>query len=87
MEEHAGPGFFPLLLVLLLAFMVPLLLSRFKRVPVVVGEIVAGVIIGHSGFNLVGPNPALVVMSDIGLAFLMFLAGMEIDFAKLFPPR
>ena len=34
-----------------------------------------------------GENPTLVVMSDIGLAFLMFLAGMEIDFAKLFPPR
>jgi Kef-type K+ transport system membrane component KefB/Trk K+ transport system NAD-binding subunit len=64
-----------------------LLLSRFKRVPVVVGEIVAGVIIGHSGLNLVGASPMLVIMSDIGLAFLMFLAGMEIDFAKLFPPR
>jgi Kef-type K+ transport system membrane component KefB/Trk K+ transport system NAD-binding subunit len=87
MEEHSGTGFLPLLLVLLLAFLVPLMLSRFKRVPVVVGEIVAGVIIGHSGLNLVGSNPTLVVMSDIGLAFLMFLAGMEIDFAKLFPPR
>ena len=87
MEEHTGNGFLPLLLVLLLAFLVPLLLSRFKRVPVVVGEIVAGVIIGHSGLNLVGANPTLEVMSDIGLAFLMFLAGMEIDFAKLFPPR
>ena len=54
MEEHTGTGFLPLLLVLVLAFLVPLLLARFKRVPVVVGEIVAGVIIGHSGFNLVG---------------------------------
>jgi len=87
MEEHTGNGFLPLLLVLVLAFLVPILLARFKRVPVVVGEIVAGVIIGHSGFNLVGANPALEVMSDIGLAFLMFLAGMEIDFARLFPPR
>jgi Kef-type K+ transport system membrane component KefB/Trk K+ transport system NAD-binding subunit len=87
MEEHTGTGFLPLLLVLFLAFLVPLMLSRFKRVPVVVGEIVAGVIIGHSGLNLVGANPTLVVMSDIGLAFLMFLAGIEIDFDKLFPPR
>ncbi len=87
MEEHTGTGFLPLLLVLFLAFLVPLLLSRFKRVPVVVGEIVAGVMIGHSGLNLVGANPTLEVMSDIGLAFLMFLAGMEIDFSKLFPPR
>ena len=77
MEEHASTGFLPLLLVLFLAFLVPLLLSRFKRIPVVVGEIVAGIIIGHSGFNLVGENPTLVVMSDIGLAFLMFLAGNQ----------
>ncbi len=87
MEEHASTGFLPLLLVLFLAFVVPLLLARFRRIPVVVGEIVAGIIIGHSGFNLVGANPTLEVMSDIGLAFLMFLAGMEIDFSKLFPPR
>lgn len=87
MEEHASTGFLPLLLVIFLAFLVPLLLSKFKRIPIVVGEIVAGIIIGHSGFNLVGENPTLVVMSDIGLAFLMFLAGMEIDFSKLFPPR
>lgn len=87
MEEHAGTGFVPLLLVVLLAFVVPLLLSRFKRIPVVVGEIVAGIVIGQSGFNLVSHSPILVFMSDIGLAFLMFLAGMEIDFAKIFPPR
>ena len=87
MEEHSGTGFLSLLLVVFLAFLVPLLLSRFKRVPVVVGEIVAGVIIGGSGLNLVEANPTLVVLSDIGLAFLMFLAGMEIDFSKLFPPR
>ena len=85
--EQSGTGFVSLLLVVFLAFIVPLLLSKFKRIPVVVGEIVAGIIIGHSGFNLVGANPTLTVMSDIGLAFLMFLAGMEIDFSKLFPPR
>ena len=87
MEEHASTGFVPLLLVIFLAFIVPLLLAKLKRIPVVVGEIVAGIIIGHSGFNLVGANPTLEVMSDIGLAFLMFLAGMEIDFSKLFPRR
>ena len=87
MEEHASTGFLPLLLVIFLAFIVPLLLSKLKRIPVVVGEIVAGIIIGHSGFNLVGENATLTIMSDIGLAFLMFLAGMEIDFSKLFPSR
>lgn len=85
--EQSSTGFISLLLVIFLAFLVPLLLSKLKRIPVVVGEIMAGIIIGHSGFNLVGPNPTLTVMNDIGLAFLMFLAGMEIDFSKLFPSR
>ena len=40
--------FIPLLLVVLLAFLVPIFLSRFRRVPVVVGEILAGILIGPS---------------------------------------
>lgn len=79
--------FLPLLLVLLLAFLVPIALARFQRVPVVVGEIVAGIIIGPSVLGLVGEDLILTFMSDIGLAFLMFLAGMEIDISSLFPTR
>ena len=85
MEEHIN--FFPLLLVLLLAFGVPLVLGRFRWLPIVVGEILAGVVIGHSGLNLIGDNATLEVFSNIGLAFLMFLAGLEIDFNRLFPTR
>ena len=81
MEENLN--FVPLLLVLLLAFAVPLLLGRIHWLPVVVGEILAGVLIGHSGLNLVNESAMLEVMSNIGLAFLMFLAGMEIDFDRL----
>ncbi len=81
MEENLT--FVPLLLVLLLAFAVPLLLGRIRWLPVVVGEILAGVLIGHSGLNLVGESAILEVMGNIGLAFLMFLAGMEIDFDRL----
>lgn len=45
-----GLSFVPLLIVLLLAFLVPLVLSRFKRLslPIVVGEILAGILIGRS---------------------------------------
>ena len=79
--------FVPLLVVLSLAFFVPVLLARFRRVPVVVGEILAGVIVGPSLLGWVTDGPILTFMSDIGLAFLMFLAGMEIDFEVLFPSR
>jgi Kef-type K+ transport system membrane component KefB/Trk K+ transport system NAD-binding subunit len=85
MEQHLD--FIPLLLVLLLAFGVPLVLARLRWLPIVVGEILAGVIIGHSGLGLVGENAMLDIFSNIGLAFLMFLAGLEIDFNRLVPNR
>lgn len=79
--------FLPLVIVLLLAFIVPILLARFRRVPVVVGEIVAGILVGPAVLGLVTETPILVFMQDIGLAFLMFLAGMEINLDQLLPAR
>ena len=79
--------FLPLVIVLLLAFAVPILLSRFQRVPVVVGEIVAGILVGPAFLGLVTETPILIFMQDIGLAFLMFLAGMEINLDQLLPAR
>jgi Kef-type K+ transport system membrane component KefB/Trk K+ transport system NAD-binding subunit len=87
--DHVDPlRFAPLLIVFALAFIVPLVLSRpsFRWLPIVVGEILAGIIIGQSGFEWVpNDNFTLQLLSDIGLAFLMFLAGMEIDFKLLLP--
>ena len=77
--------FFPLLIVLGLAFLVPVLLARFRGLPIVVGEIAAGILVGTSGLGWVTDSVILEFMGDIGLAFLMFLAGMEIDFSRLFP--
>jgi Kef-type K+ transport system membrane component KefB/Trk K+ transport system NAD-binding subunit len=79
--------FFPLLVVLGLAFLVPVLLARFRGLPIVVGEIAAGILVGTSGLGWVTDSVILEFMGDIGLAFLMFLAGMEIDFSRLFPRR
>ena len=77
--------FIPLLLVVLLAFLVPILLARFKRIPVVVGEILAGILIGPSVFGLVPVDEhTLELLAEIGFAFLMFLSGLEIDFSILF---
>jgi len=79
--------FVPLLVVLALAFFVPILLARFRRLPIVVGEIAAGILVGASGLGWVTEGPILDFMGDVGLAFLMFLAGMEINFSQLFPDR
>jgi Kef-type K+ transport system membrane component KefB len=80
-------SFAPLLIVVMLAFFVPLLLSSVRGrlpIPLVVGEIVGGMIVGQSGFGWVLPdNGALVLLKDLGFVFLMFLSGMEIDFRNL----
>jgi len=77
--------FFPLLLVVLLAFLVPIFLSRIRRIPVVVGEILAGILIGPSVLGWVHmEEPTLDLLAEIGFAFLMFLSGLEIDFSILF---
>jgi Kef-type K+ transport system membrane component KefB len=76
--------FLPLLLVVTLAFIVPISLARFRRVPVVVGEILAGILIGPSVLGWVhAGDPTLDVLAEIGFAFLMFLSGLEIDFSIL----
>lgn len=79
-------GFIPLLIIVLLAFLIPIVLTRFKTlgIPVVVGEIVVGILIGRSGLNLIpGHDPILEFLGEFGLVFLMFLAGLEIDFSNL----
>ena len=85
MEPIAG-SFSPLLIVISLAFIVPLLLTRFRRLrlPIVVGEILAGIVVGRSGFGWVThEDPLLTLLAEFGFVFLMFLAGMEIDFANI----
>jgi Kef-type K+ transport system membrane component KefB/Trk K+ transport system NAD-binding subunit len=82
--------FGPLLLVVGLAFVVPLLLSRLKtlRLPIIVGEILAGILVGRSGLGWVGhEDPLLHLLAQLGFVFLMFLSGMEVDFSALLLSR
>ena len=47
----------------------------------VVAEIIAGIFVGKSGFNIIEPDIWLQVLSTLGFIFLMFLSGLEIDFS------
>ncbi|HUJ11163.1 MAG TPA: monovalent cation:proton antiporter family protein [Verrucomicrobiae bacterium] len=79
-------SFTPLLVVVLLALTVPLALTRLRRIqlPIVVGEILAGIVVGRSGFGLVAhEDPLLKLLAELGFVFLMFLSGMEVDFSLL----
>lgn len=72
-----------LVIVLVAAFLTPLLLHRFRlhMIPVVVAEIIVGIIIGKTGFNIVEQDMWLETLSTLGFLFLMFLSGLEIDFS------
>lgn len=74
-----------LLLITSIAFAVPLLTERVRafRVPHVVAEILAGMIIGRAGLGLVHPEPWLSFLSFFGFSYLMFISGLEIDVAAL----
>lgn len=80
--EHGGVSLTSLVIVMVVAFLTPLLLHRFKLriIPVVVAEIIMGIIIGKSGFDVVEPDMWLETLSTLGFIFLMFLSGVEIDF-------
>jgi Kef-type K+ transport system membrane component KefB len=74
-----------LLIVVAAAFAVPLLLGLAPsiRLPAVVLEIVVGIVVGPSGLGWVEIDAPIAVLSLIGLAFLLFLAGLEVDFNRL----
>lgn len=70
------------------ALLIPILMARFKvaSVPTAVAEIIVGIILGKSGFNLVVQTRDLTFLSSLGVIVLMFLSGMEINFS-LFKKR
>ncbi|MGG0719064.1 monovalent cation:proton antiporter family protein [Robertmurraya massiliosenegalensis] len=80
--EH-GASVASLVIVIIVAFLTPLFLHRLKLafIPVVVAEILVGLVIGKSGFNLVQDDMWLETLSTLGFIFLMFLSGLEIDFS------
>ena len=77
--------YLPLLLITALAVIVPVFASRMRivRLPIVVGEILAGILIGRSGLNIVEPSPTLSFLAEFGFTFLMFLSGLEVSFDML----
>ncbi len=78
-------SFTGLAIVAAVAFLVPLALGLAPRLrlPATVVEIVAGIVIGPAGLRWVGVDTPIGIMSLLGLAFLLFLAGLEIRFDRL----
>jgi Kef-type K+ transport system membrane component KefB len=74
-----------LLIVVAAGVLAPLVLGFFPRVrlPAIVLEIVLGIVIGPSGLGWVKPDAPVTILALVGLAFLLFLSGLEIDVERL----
>ena len=85
MSSADAVHFTNLLIVAAVGLLAPLALGFFPRfrLPAVVVEIALGIVIGPSGFGWVRPDLPVSVLALVGLAFLLFLAGLEIDIARL----
>lgn len=82
MSHHfAIPFTNPVLIFALLLFIVlvsPMLLKRIN-VPSIIGLIIAGVIVGPYGLNLITDSAGVNMFSTIGLMYIMFIVGLELD--------
>src|SRR5438132_6187401 len=74
-----------LLIVVVVALSAPLALGFFPRIrlPAIVLEIVLGIVVGPSGLGWVKPDAPVSILALVGLAFLLFLSGLEIDVDRL----
>lgn len=68
-------------LVLFIILFAPILFNKIK-VPHIIGLILAGVIVGPYGLNLLRRDSGIVLFGTVGLLYIMFLAGLEIDLTE-----
>lgn len=65
-------------LILLIILLSPIVLKKIN-IPGIIGLIIAGVAIGPHGFHMIEKNSAVDLFSTIGLLYIMFIAGLELD--------
>ncbi|MCQ2325305.1 MAG: cation:proton antiporter, partial [Paludibacteraceae bacterium] len=68
----------PLMIVLGLIFIVPLICHKI-HIPAIIGFILVGVGLGPCGLNILADTPAVQVFGQLGMLYIMFQAGVEID--------
>src|SRR5690606_32475469 len=80
-EEFQLPLHNPVLIFSLILFIIllaPVVLQRI-RIPGIIGLIISGIVIGPAGLNILGDSLFVDVFSTIGLLYIMFIAGLELD--------
>lgn len=66
-------------LAVLIFLFFPLLMGRL-RMPAIIGPIVAGIIVGPNGLGILARDSTIELLGTVGLLFIMFIAGLELDF-------
>lgn len=72
--------------ILLIILFSPLLLKRLN-IPSIIGLIISGIIIGPHGLNILEKNSAVILFSTIGLLYIMFIAGLELNLKEFVANR
>ena len=73
----------PFVILLVVILVVPIIFERL-RLPGLIGLILSGILIGQSGWNLFKvDNSVWEFLSNIGLAYVLFVAGLEVDLEQL----
>src|SRR6266571_9311125 len=80
----SGPAQIPLSM-LIIFVSAKLMAELFERInqPGIVGEILAGILIGPSVLGLIAPSEFLTALSDLGAMFLLFRVGLEVRSSEL----
>jgi Kef-type K+ transport system membrane component KefB/nucleotide-binding universal stress UspA family protein len=74
----------PIAILLVVILVVPILFERL-RLPGLVGLLLAGLVLGSNGFDVLRKDSVLInLLSDIGLVYLMFVAGLQVDIQQFF---
>ena len=81
--EYPVHGFFLNLLIMLLSARIFAELAALARVPPVVGELLAGVILGPTVLGWIEPSQTIRLLAEIGIILLLFEAGLETDVRQL----
>lgn len=71
------------LMIIFLSIIISPIISNRLRLPVVVIEIILGILFGESLLNIISMNPVLDFLSSFGLIYLMFLVGLEINLREV----
>ncbi|WP_138416205.1 cation:proton antiporter [Aquibacillus sediminis] len=65
-------------LAVLIFLFFPILMGKL-RIPAIIGPIVAGIIVGPNGLNLLARDTTIELLGTVGLLFIIFIAGLELD--------